>query len=48
MLGSDEDSKTEIIGEFKESYGDDINQPSWLGGFVEGAVTKFRDLSERL
>jgi len=33
---------------FQAKYGDVIDEPEWVGGFIQGALEKFRDLEAKL
>ncbi len=42
------DSYSETEAELRELNGDDVDENSWLYGFVEGAVQRFYDIEARL
>ena|ERR1041384_1866655 len=41
-------SERDVVEVMRETYGDDIDEPSWIWGFVRGAVTKFNELEPKL
>ncbi len=43
-----EDGEAEMLDWLKDSHGDYYEDSSWLEGFVQGALTKFSELREKL
>jgi hypothetical protein len=48
VLAGDDGTERDIAEEMKENYGVDIDQRSWLEGFIKGALGKFDELKAEL
>ena len=44
----DEDSAADWNGTMQQDYGDDIDDPVWVRGFVTGALAKYRELKKKI
>jgi hypothetical protein len=44
----DDGTASNIEALVRRRYGEDIDHPKWLEGFVDGAVAKFREIESKL
>lgn len=47
MRGGD-GSESGLEGFMRKKYGDDIDQPKWMEGFVEGVIAKYHEIGSQL
>ncbi len=48
IMANEDGSEHDTMDWVHEQWGDDVNQPEWIEGFVEGALAKYHELRKEL